>query len=266
LKVLAFLVVGFAMSAQAQEIVALQTRPGVTQAFFIAGMGEHKPEAAAMLLIGGGGNIRLRTEAGEIRFSQGNFLPRARREFIRNGILPVILDNPTDQQAGEGMSDGFRESREHYTDIRAVRGELDRRYPGLPVFLVGTSRSTLSVAYLARWLQTDIQGAVLTSSLFYSGSGRNPRPVLAGFNWAQIKAPLLFVHHEDDACGATPYREAARVTRYPLVALITVRGGKPPESGPCDPRSSHGFFGKEAETVDAIAAWMFGKPFAKEIR
>lgn len=266
MKVLGFLVVGFAMSAQAQEIVALQTRPGVTQAFFIPGMGERKAEAAAMLLIGGGGNIRLRTEAGEIRFSQGNFLPRARREFIRNGILPVILDNPTDQQAGEGMSDAFRESREHYTDIRAVRGELDRRYPGLPVFLVGTSRSTLSVAYLARWLQTDIQGAVLTSSLFYSGSGRNPRPVLAGFNWARIKAPLLFVHHEDDGCGATPYREAARVTRYPLVALITVRGGKPPESGPCDPRSSHGFFGREAETVDAIAAWMLGKPFPRNIQ
>ena len=28
------------------------------------------------------------------------------------------------------------------------------------------------------------------------------------------------------------------LTRYPLVALITVQGGKPPESGPCDPRSS----------------------------
>jgi hypothetical protein len=263
LKVLAFLVVGFAMSAQAQEIVALQTRPGVTQAFFIAGMGEHKPEAAAMLLIGGGGNIRLRTEAGEIRFSQGNFLPRARREFIRNGILPVILDNPTDQQAGEGMSDGFRESREHYTDIRAVRGELYKRFPELPVFLVGTSRSTLSVAYLARWLQTDIQGAVLTSSMFYTG-GRNPRPVLVGFNWSQIRPPLLFVHHQDDGCGATPYGEAARLGgRYPL---ITVRGGKPPESGPCEPLSNHGYFGKEAETVDAIAAWMLKKPYPKEIQ
>ena len=113
---------------------------------------------------------------------------------MRNGILPVILDNPSDQQEA-GMSDAFRESREHYTDIRAVRGELYKRFPELPVFLVGTSRSTLSVAYLARWLQTDIQGAVLTSSLFYSGGGQHVRPVLAGFNWSQIKVPLLFVHH-----------------------------------------------------------------------
>jgi hypothetical protein len=264
LKVLAFLVVAFAMSAEAQEIVALQTRPGVTQSFFIPDMGGAKAEAAAMLLIGGGGNIRLRKEDGQVRFAQNNFLPRARREFMRNGILPVILDNPSDQQ--DGMSDAFRESREHYTDIRAVRGELDKRYPGLPVFLVGTSRSTLSVAYLARWLQTDIQGAVLTSSLFYSGSGQRARPVLAGFNWSQIKVPLLFVHHEDDGCGATPYREASRVTHYPLVALISVQGGKPPESGPCDPLSNHGFFGREAETVDAIAAWMLKKPFPRNIQ
>ena len=262
MKVLALLA-GIALCREAfcQEIVTLQTRPGVTQSFFIAEMGERKPEAAAMLLIGGGGNIRLRMEDGRPRFAQGNFLPRSRREFIRNGILPVILDNPSDQP--DGMSDAFRESREHYTDIRAVRGELYKRYPDLPVFLVGTSRSTLSVAYLARWLQTDIQGAVLTSSIFYTG-GRNPRPVLVGFNWSQIRPPLLFVHHEDDGCGATPYREAARLGgRYPL---ITVRGGKPPESGPCDPRSNHGYFGREAETVDAIAAWMLKKPYPKDIQ
>jgi hypothetical protein len=264
LKVLAFLVVALAMAAEAQEIVALQTRPGVTQSFFIAGMGERKAEAAAILLIGGGGDIRLRMEGGRVKFAQGNFLPRARGEFIRNGILPVILDNPSDQK--DGMSDAFRESREHYTDIRAVRGELYKRYPDLPVFLVGTSRSTLSVAYLARWLQTDIQGAVLTSSMFYSGSGQRARPMLAGFNWAPIKPRLLFVHHEDDGCGATPYREATRVTRYPLVALITVHGGKPPESGPCEPRSNHGFFGREAETVDAIAAWMLGRSFPRNIQ
>jgi len=105
---------------------------------------------------------------------------------------------------------------------------------------------------------------VLSSSLFYSGGGQRARQVLAGYRWEQIKIPLLFVHHQDDGCGATPYRDAARLgARYPLV---TVHGGKPPESTPCEPFSNHGFFGKEAETVDAIAAWMLGKPYPKEIR
>ena len=62
---------------------------------------------------------------------------------------------------------------------------------------------------------------------------RAPRPVLAAFNWSTIKLPLLLVHHADDACFATPYYEAQRLgRRFPLV---TVKGGKPPESGPCEP-------------------------------
>ncbi len=162
------------------------------------------------------------------------------------------------------MSDAFRESAEHVADIRAVRAALENRYPGLPVFIVGTSRSTLSAAHLARFLPHELKGAVLTSSLFYSGSGPRARQVLAAYRWEQIRIPLLFVHHQDDGCGATPYREAKRLgSRYPLV---TVHGGKPPESTPCEPLSNHGFLGTEAQTVDAIAAWMLAKPFPKEIR
>jgi hypothetical protein len=247
----------------AQELVTLQTRPGVTLAFFVANMGERKPEAVALLLAGGGGNINLRREDGQIRFQQGNFLPRSRREFIRNGVLPVILDNPSDQRSGGGMADNFRAGAAHATDVRAVVAEMKKRHPGLPVFVVGTSRSTVSAAYLALALDPELAGAVLTSSLFF-GDIRRRSPALAGFNWTKVKVPLLLVHHEDDGCGATPYFEAERLARrFPLVK---VNGGKPPESGPCDPLAQHGFYGKEAETVDAIAAWMLGKPFAREIR
>lgn len=263
MKLLAFLALGFAACAGAQEIVTLKTRPGVTQSFFIANMGKVKAQAAALLFIGGGGNIKLGREGGQIKFLQGNFLPRSRREFIRNGVLPVIMDNPTDQQAGEGMSDAFRESPPHAVDVGAVVAEVRKRHPRLPVFLVGTSRSTLSVAHLVKHLKGEVAGGVLSSSYFYTG-GINPRPVLAGFDWSAIGVPLLVVHHEDDGCRATPYREAARLAgRFPLV---TVRGGKPAESGPCEPLSAHGFYGKEAETVDAIAGWMLGKPYNRDIR
>ena len=241
----------------------MQTRPGVTQSFFIARMDGREPKAAALLLIGGGGNIRLRMEDGQVRFQAGNFLPRARGEFIRNGVLPVILDNPSDQQAGDGMSNAFRESREHATDIRAVAAEVKKRYPGLPLFVVGTSRSTVSAAHLASALEGELAGAVLTSSLFFFDQ-RQRSVALAGFNWSKVKMPLLFVHHAEDNCAATPYYEAQRVAkRFPLVS---VSGGKPPESGPCDPLAAHGFYGKEAETVDAISAWMLGRPYPKEIR
>jgi hypothetical protein len=254
----------FACSAAAQEIVTLQTRPGVTQSFFIANMGGARAQAAALLFVGGGGNIRLRREGGQIRFEQGNFLPRSRREFIRNGIVPVVLDNPSDQQAGDGMSESFRAGAAHAGDVRAVLAEVKRRFPGLPVFLVGTSKGTLSAAWLAAALEGEAAGAVLTSTLFYEGPRHRPRPVLAAFDWSAIKIPVLFVHHLDDACFATPHYEAARLgRRFPLV---TVKGVEPAKSGPCDPFSAHGFLGREAQTVDAIAGWMLGKPYPKEIR
>jgi len=251
-----------AACAGAQELVTLGTRPGVTESFFIAGMGGREPRSVALMLSGGGGNIHLRREAGEIRFGQRNFLPRARREFIRNGIVPVIVDNPSDQQR-DGMSDAFRQSREHADDIRAVVREARARFPGIPVFLVGTSRSTLSAAHLAAALGEELSGVVLTSSLFYEDTSRQARGALVGFDWSRIKVPLLLVHHRDDGCRATPYREAAALaSRFPLVS---VRGGKPPESGPCDPLAAHGYFGREAETVDAIAAWMLKRPYPKQI-
>ena len=250
-----------AAAAGAQEIVTLTPRPGVTQSFFVANMGDIKPQAIAMLYIGGGGSIRLRMEDGKPSFGQNNFLPRSRREFIRNAILPVVLDAPSDH-ASE-MSDTFRSSETHQADARAVIAELKKRYPELPIFIVGTSRGTLSAAYIGAAAGGEVNGVVLTSSYFQT-AGNRPRPMLSGFEWHKIRSRLLFVHHSDDGCVATPYREAQRAAReYPL---ITVHGGKPPESGPCEPFSQHGFLGKEAETVDAIAAWMLGKPFPKEIK
>jgi hypothetical protein len=251
---------GAAAPARAQEVVTLETRPGVKLSFFIANMGRVQPRATALMLIGGGGNIRLRLEGGKPAFGQQNFLPRSRREFIAEGILPVILDNPTDQQAGDGMSDEFRAGAAHGTDLRAVVAEMKRRHPHLPVFLVTTSRSTLSAAHQARAIGAELAGAVLSSSMFWYRRG----PALASFDFSTVSIPLLIVHHREDACPSTPYRDAEKLgARYPLVS---VSGGKPPETGPCDPLSPHGYYGKEAETVAAIAGWMLGKPFAREIR
>lgn len=248
-----------AVSASAQEMVTIPTRPGVTQSFFIAAMGGRPPAAIALLYVGGYGNINMRNEGGQVKFGANNFLPRARREFIRNGVLPVILDTPSD--ARDGVGDEYRIGAQQTVDSRAVLAELRKRYPGLPVFVVTTSRSTISGAHLGRALGDEIAGVVLTSSMFASPRGR--WPVITGFEFGSIKSPLLFVHHRGDTCHATPYSEAARLGgRFPLV---TVSGGKPPESGPCDPFSPHGYFGKEAETVDAISAWMLKKPFARSI-
>jgi hypothetical protein len=246
-------------SAWAQEIVTVATRPGVTQSFFIAGMGEVKAQAVALVYSGGHGEIRLREENGQPKFNPGNFLVRSRHEFIRNGVRPVLVDVPSDEPTG--LPDHYRRSDKQVADTRAVLAEVRKRIPDLPVFIVTTSRSTLSGAHLARSLGSDeVAGVVLTSSMI--APGRNWES-LAAFDFKAVKTPLLFVHHRGDGCQATPYASLARAAVG--FTLVSVTGGKPPESGPCDPFAAHGYFGKEAETVDAIAAWMLKKPFAKEI-
>jgi hypothetical protein len=258
----ACLLAGLALAAcaAAQEVVSIPTRPGVTQSFFIANPGKVKPEAIALIYPGGYGEIRLRLENGQPRFNPGNFLVRARTEFIRNGVLPVLVDVPSDSP--NGVSDLYRRSDAQLADTRAVLAEVRKRRPGLPVFIATTSRSTLSAAHLARALGSEeVAGVVLTSSVMVQNNLGGE--AIGGLAPAAVKVPVLFVHHRDDACPVCPYREAARYGEsFPL---ISVKGGEPARSGPCEPFAAHGYLGKEAPTVDAIAGWMLKKPFAKEI-
>jgi hypothetical protein len=87
---------------------------------------------------------------------------------------------------------------------------------------------------------------------------------LSQFDFGTVKVPVLFVHHVSDQCRVTPYSDAARlVDKYPLISVF---GGRAPESGPCDPFSAHGYFGRESETVEEIVNWMLKKPFREEVR
>jgi pimeloyl-ACP methyl ester carboxylesterase len=250
------------LAARAQELMTVPTREGVTQSYLLEAP-SHTPHALAMLFPGSGGNIRLRREDGEIRFSPNNFLVRSRGHFVARGIATAVMDAPSDLQSG--MNDDFRSGSRHRDDVRTVLTDLKRRFPAVPVFLVGTSRGTVSAAYVASALGSDVAGTVLTASVFlpsgrralYGGAG------LSGFDFSSIKSRLALVHHRSDGCSLTPYHEARRLAdRFPL---ISVSGGKPAVSGPCDALSEHGFLGREAEVVEAIVNWMLSKPFQKEI-
>ena len=249
-----------AAAASAQEIVTLSTRANVTQPYFLARVPKN-PQAIAVLFSGGDGQIQLRKEDGQIKFAGGNFLVRVRAEFVNHNVITAIPDVPSDQTKA-GMSDEFRLSEQHFSDISAVVDDLKKRFPGLPVFLIGTSRGSVSAAPVGRAFGDGVAGIVLTSSLFLRDRGG---PGLSGFDYTKIKTPVLIVHHTEDGCSVTPYREARKLAETRKYPLITVNGGKPPTSGPCDPFSAHGYFGKEPETVDAMVNWMLKKPYPTNI-
>jgi hypothetical protein len=250
--------------ASAQEIVSLTPRPAVTQSYFLARVPKD-PQAIALLFPGGGGFIRLRSEDDRIKFAPGNFLVKTRGEFVKRGIVTAVLDAPSDQQGGWGMTDEFRFGDEHLTDVRAVLADLGRRFPDLPIFLVGTSRGSVSVASLGARIDRGVAGVVLTSTM-YRATGprsREPGPGLSRFDFGRLRSSMLLVHHRDDACPASPYADAAALAkRFPLVS---VKGGLPPTSDRCEPMSPHGFFGREPETIEAIVNWMLKRPYATEI-
>lgn len=255
----------FDAAAPAQEIVTLSTRAGVTQSYFLTSEPKNL-QAVAVLFPGSGGLLQLRTESGRSKFNQGNFLVRSRAEFVKRGVVAAIVDAPSDQQSGWGMSDEFRLGDTHFADMSGVLGDLEKRFQTVPLVLVGTSRGTISAASLGAKLGQRVAGVVLTSTMFRQTSRKSKEPGagLSKFDFATVKPPLLFVHHVSDQCETTPYSDAARLSeKYPL---ITVFGGASPQSGPCDAFSAHGYLGKEPETVEQIVNWILKKPFQHEVK
>lgn len=248
-----------ARAPSAEDIVILPTREGITQSYLLSAPAAGAARAVAILLPGGAGKVNLERETARKVLDRGNFLVRTRRLFAGLGIAAAVMDAPSDRS--RGMDDEFRLGEAHSQDIAKAAADLRARFPGLPLYLVGTSRGTISAAAAGARLGKAVDGVVLTSTVFLAS--RRGQPGLSGFDFSSISAPLLLVHHVDDECNVTPYAEAKRLAdRYPLVS---VSGGAPAQSAPCDAMSAHGFLGREADTVRAIANWMLKQPYPREI-
>jgi hypothetical protein len=150
--------------------------------------------------------------------------------------------------------------------MQRVVAELRVRFPGLPVYAMGTSRGTIGAAFLASSLspaEGGPDGLVLTSSVTRPGSGGDHISVTAPFtvDLAAVSVPSLVVAHKDDGCVVTPPEDAK-----PLRDLLkqsgaeakhkTISGGLPPLSTACQALSEHGFFGVEQKSVDKISKWI----------
>jgi len=269
--VAAALAAGFGLSAAAQVapapvVVDLATRPGVTQRY-LALPPAGPAKAAVILFAGGQGVLDIPDGADGPRGLQGNFLVRTRALFRDHGLFVAVIDAPSDQKGSGGLG-AFRIAADHATDIAAVIADVRKRSPGVPVWLVGTSRGTISAANGASRLQPPLgpDGLVLTSTLTAKAPGKNPRPgvveTVYDLDIDAIRVPTLLVYHRDDACFRTPPADVPALRRKlsgaPRTEAIEIEGGLPPRSEACEAMAAHGFLGREAETVAAIAAWITG--------
>ena len=209
-------------------------------------------EGIVVLFAGGDGNIKINNNG--IR-RKGNFLVRSRMLFAGQGFVTAVMDKPSDRSAMHY----FRTSEQHAQDIRTVMRFLRQRFPDKPLWLVGTSRGTLSAANVAARLngKEGPDGIVLTAAVTQTSNDGGDS--LNDVDLENIRVPVLVVHHKDDACYVTPYQSAKKLpeklSSSPGKEFIEFSGGD--NSGnPCKAKSFHGFLGIEGEVVNSIARWI----------
>lgn len=240
--------------ATAAERQVLESRPGAKQKFLLL-RPDGPPKASVVLYAGGSGSIRIRKDGSVMR--GGNFLVRTRKLFAEHGFLVLVPDRPSDWAGGDKWS--YRLTQAHAKDAAALIAFL-RAEADVPVWLVGTSRGSISAANAAARIGGNgPAGIVLTASV--TNGGNKIRPSLADIDLERITAATLVLGHRDDDCYVTPWSEQADLARElskaRKVQTIGVSGGEAGDlTAACGPHSHHGFLGIEKETVARIADWI----------
>lgn len=245
-----------------EELVTLATRPGVTVRVLLT-TPNAVPKGTFLFFPGSEGYL-VNTEDGQ---PKRLFI----REFREQDFTTAIVDVPSDQPYGMIGGDRFRRSDEHLEDVKKIIDFVSQKW-SRPIYLIGHSAGTTSVAYLATVLKDHrIGGIVLTGAL--GELGRNAVS-LATLPLHSITYPALFVHHKEDTCAnfEAAHRQHQRLVNSPRVSFIEVLGGDQSRAIGCKPRDpsggksyAHGFSGKRREVVSAINDWVSGKPVPDRI-
>lgn len=239
----------FSLAVNAQgQFQKVPTRPDIETTLFW----HPQPNAQATVLLfpGGAGGFGKVIDG---RPTSGNFLVRSVPHFLANGFNVAIFGRPSDTPDLDYRN---RIGEEHLADIRAVLDHV-KTLSQAPIWLVGTSRGTVSATAAAiRVKDPAVAGIVLSSSVVsYSKDGAVPRQDLAA-----ITVPVLVLHHAKDACHVCSPHEVPVILRglknAPVRKEVIVDGGADPSGDPCGAQHWHGFIGMEEEAVGIIGNWI----------
>ncbi len=234
--------------AKADEVIRLETRPGVKVPVFY--MKRDGAIATVVLLPGGNGGFGALVNG---KPSSANFLVRTRDLFAGAGFNVAVMGRPSDTN---DLDYADRVSAAHLQDLKQLVEHL-KTDSGLPVWLVGTSRGTVSATAAAvKFGNADLAGIVLASSVVnYKKVGAVPTQDIAA-----IKIPVLVVHHEQDGCKICAPHEVPAIVQglknAPVKKLVMVNGGSNPTGDSCDALHYHGYIGIEKEVVAMITDWI----------
>jgi dienelactone hydrolase len=253
--VLALLLTAATAWAQPQQIITLESRSTpdgqrVTLDYLLDRPEAGAPHTVLVALWRGTTRLDFAKRAQPVRFLAGEmFAMRSRQALIEAGFALAFPDLPSDQRT---LSLAFRRDTRHAADIAAVVQDLRKRMPGARVLLLGDTTSGTSAVHAAARLGKGIDGTVLIGADYNN---------LRTFDFGRIPAPVLTLHHVDDACVVSPLLEAREAAARHGHTLVAFEGGNNPEPvGACGNLSFHGLAGLESQVVDTVAAWSQGKP------
>lgn len=240
------------------ELVDVETRPGVSVKVLLVEP-EAKPKGVLVLYAGGAGTLELGSTFGRPTIGRSyanNFLVRVREKFVEQGYVAALPDVPSDRKKLDFI---YRLGDDQVADAKATVAYLKKRYDA-PIWLVGTSASSLSVANAASQLSDQITGLILTASVTQVPQNfavyREFPNGTASTNLAAVKVPVLIVSNTEDACDKSPSSGSelikSKLTSSPRVEVKYFSGGDTPRAEACEALSRHGFLGIENDVVTSI--------------
>ncbi|MGD0413941.1 MAG: hypothetical protein ABSA80_01170 [Terriglobales bacterium] len=220
------------------------------------------PTAIAILLPGGTGLIGLApngTGGGTLDVNSHNFVVRSRYLFAGHNLDTITLDAATDfYLLPDGLA-GYEGSAAHVSDILTVISWARSKAPGLPVWIVGTSRGTGGAFVAGSYspVQGGPDGLVLAASV---NDADDPDSVLA-VNLAGITVPVLLINDAGSTCSLATSAAEKTVLKglknSPRKSIESVASGKLTAlTDNCNGLSDHGFFGIEDTAVSDITVWI----------
>lgn len=248
-----------------EKVESVQTRPGISVDVLVM-----KPDMAArgvLLTFPGQGVKEFGSLFGVVSLGP-NFVVRTAPQYIQQGYAVAIMNEPSDDPIEylggriPFLTVQFRMSTEHAADVQRVVDYLARQHGFSSFYLLGTSRGTFSMVYLATVLKDPrVKGYITTS-------GFKPRDFQERVPLETIQAPVLIVHHANDRCSVTPWQAASdlksKLVNSSRLDLIKVFGestysGERYPGFECGYYANHGFYGMEEPVTQAIGDWCDGK-------
>jgi len=256
--------------ADCGQIVSITTHEGTTTRYALTTPANDAPtpRAVLMLMVGGGGDLRL-DERGCARALEGNPVVRAIPEFLKQGLATALVDTSSDYPGEEGLG-GFRLAPAHADDLAKIIADLRARTRA-PVWLVGHSRGTISVANAAARLQGPQapDGIVLMSAMLVGGAKGWVTQTVLSAALEDVRMPVLVLGHADDKCVRSPAALMNRIierTNSAREQVVTLTGGSEavgagPSVEACGARMPHGFLNLDAAFAAGIARFARGERY-----